>query len=98
MKSHRIFPVFLFLAAIASLVSPTMYAQPYVDPFQIRYTHGFRSKDSYATPFTHRYAGSDLPLRIKENTYLLLSPYYESWNINSADKEVAPLVKALHCL
>jgi hypothetical protein len=78
------------------LFNLSLYAQPYVDPFQIRHTTGFRSKDAYATPFTHVYAGSDVPLRLKENTYLLLSPYYESWNIDQADnKEFVPEVRSI---
>lgn len=82
--------VFFLLTATALL------AQPYVDPFQVRYTSGFRSKNAYATPFTHIWAGSDLPLRLKGNTYLLLSPYYEGWNIDSASqKEFVPGVQSL---
>ncbi|MFM2135558.1 MAG: hypothetical protein RL021_958 [Bacteroidota bacterium] len=78
------------------LTTLSLDAQPYIDPFQIRHTTGFRSKDSYATPFTHVYAGSDLPLRLKENTFLLLSPFYESWNIDHGEnKEFLPNVRSI---
>src|SRR4029077_1396316 len=48
------------------------------------------------TPFMHFWAGSDLPIKIKDKTYLLLSPYVESWRIDSATTEnVVPSVKGL---
>ncbi|HEX6334573.1 MAG TPA: hypothetical protein VFZ78_10125 [Flavisolibacter sp.] len=59
-------------------------AQPYVDPFQVRYLHAFRQGSGKATPFTHLWAGSDIPLRLREKTYLVLSPYFEQWNLDSA--------------
>src|SRR4029079_4981641 len=72
-------------------------AQPYVDPFQVRYTYAFRSDgNSRGTPFTHLWAGSDLPIKIKNNTYLLLSPFYENWQIDSASvKDIQPTVHSI---
>jgi hypothetical protein len=72
-------------------------AQPYVDPFQVRYTYAFRSGgNSRGTPFTHLWAGSDLPIKIKNNTYLLLSPFYENWQIDSGSvKNIQPTVHSL---
>ncbi len=59
-------------------------AQPYVDLINFRYTHAFKDKNANATPFNYLYIGSDLPLRFKNGTILLLSPFYENWNIDSA--------------
>lgn len=47
-----------------------------------------KNKNNTATPFTHLWAGSDVPIKLKENTYLLLSPYYERWSWDSADQQV----------
>ncbi|QEC68447.1 hypothetical protein FRZ67_14455 [Panacibacter ginsenosidivorans] len=62
-------------------------AQPYVDPLNIRYTHAFKGKNKPATPFQHLYLGSDLPVKLKNNALFVFSPFYESWNIDSADKK-----------
>jgi len=59
-------------------------AQPYVDPLNIRYTNAFKGKNPSATPFTHLYIGSDFPVKMKHNGLLIFSPFYESWNIDSA--------------
>jgi hypothetical protein len=71
-------------------------AQPYVDPFQVRWTYGLRNGNAAATPHTHLWAGSDLPIKLKDRTYQLFSPYYESWNIDSAEKEnIVPRVQSI---
>jgi hypothetical protein len=73
-------------------------AQPYVDIFQFRYTHAFRSQNnsSRGTPFNHFWAGSDIPLKLKEKTYLIFSPYFENWQIDSGSREnIVPSVKGL---
>ena len=78
------------------LLAAPLFSQPYVDLFQVRYTYGFRNDKAEATPFIHLWAGSDLPVKLKENTYLLFSPYYERWQIDSAEKEnVVPAVQSL---
>lgn len=78
------------------VLSTQLLAQPYVDPFQVRYTYGFRNNNAEATPFTHLWAGSDIPIKLKENTYLILSPYYEQWQIDSASKEeISPAVHSV---
>lgn len=67
-----------------------------MDPLNIRYTHAFRNDGAFATPHDHLYIGSDLPLKLKENTYLLLSPFYERWQIDSgAKKDIVPTVQSL---
>lgn len=83
----------LFTATFFSLA---LVAQPFVDPFQVRYTHAFRKDGSQATPFSHLWMGSDLPIKLREKTYLLLSPFYEQWKIDSAGRENSyPSVKSL---
>jgi hypothetical protein len=88
---------YVMIVSLQSFVA-VAYAQPYVDIFQVRYTYAFRSPNdqSKGTPFMHFWAGSDLPIKIKDKTYLLLSPYVESWRIDSAATEnVVPSVKGL---
>jgi len=87
-------PLLFFSFQILTLL---LAAQPYVDPFQVRYTYAFRpGGHSRGTPFTHLWAGSDLPIKIKNNTYLLLSPFYENWQIDSASvKNIQPTVHSL---
>lgn len=71
-------------------------AQPYVDLFQVRYMNAFKNSKGQATPFTHLWAGTDLPLKIKNNTYILLSPFYELWKFDSAhNDDIVPKVQSL---
>ncbi len=71
-------------------------SQPYVDPVQVRWTYGFRNADAAATPHTHLWVGSDLPIKLKDRTYQLFSPFFESWKIDSAGKEnIVPQVQSL---
>jgi hypothetical protein len=88
----KIFTISLFLVFIQAAIS-----QPYVDPFQLRYTYALRSPGNYrGTPYTHLWAGSDIPLRMKNGNYFLLSPYYENWQLDSGS--VNPMMPALHGL
>jgi len=85
-----------FMMSLAMVLSSELLAQPYVDPFQVRYMYAFRSNNTPATPYTHLYAGTDLPIRFKGGGLLLLSPYYEQWSIDSADtREIYPTVKSV---
>lgn len=85
------------LLSVLMLLLLAATAQPYVDPLQVRYTNAFRSQQkSRATPFTHWWAGNDLPIKIKDKTYLLLSPYYENWQFDSASiKKIIPSVQGI---
>lgn len=85
------------LFVILQLLCLTALSQPYVDPLQIRYTLATRSSgQSRGTPFSHLWIGSDIPVELKTKTYLLLSPYYESWQIDSAKvKNSIPHVQGL---
>lgn len=74
---------------LCTLVSYTVISQPYIDPLQVRYTMGLKDNSSIqrGTPFTHLWAGSDIPVNLASETYLLLSPYYENWQLDSGSKE-----------
>lgn len=93
-KANAIGSFLLIILALLFVIS--MQAQPYVDPLQVRYMHAFKNNKPIATPFTHLWIGSDVPVKLKEDSYLLLSPYYEQWNIDSSDKkEIFPIIHSL---
>lgn len=75
---YQLFWVILF----SCFLKPS--AQPYVDPFQVRLLRAFHGEGSNATPFTHIYAGSDMPLRLNSGKLVVVSPSFENWNIDSA--------------
>lgn len=79
------------------IVAPVhLEAQPYVDPVQIRYMYGWRDQKAYATPHTHAWIGADLPVSIGKNSFLLISPAFEEWQIDSAKKEnIIPSLRSL---
>jgi hypothetical protein len=86
---------FLFLQGILFL-NLSAWSQPYIDPLQVRYMSAGESKDPVATPFSHLYIGSDLPIKLKNEMIILLSPYYEQWSIDSAETEnLYPTVKSV---
>jgi hypothetical protein len=59
-------------------------AQPYIDLVQIRYTQSQANEDSEISSFRHLWIGSDLPIKLKDKSYLVLSPTYEEWNLDSS--------------
>ncbi|PHN03696.1 aminotransferase class V-fold PLP-dependent enzyme [Flavilitoribacter nigricans] len=63
----------------------SLWAQPYVDPIQVRYQTAF--KNGPATPFNHIWMGGDLPFELKKNTYILFSPSFEEWQLDQKDPE-----------
>lgn len=75
------------LLAIASLIAIETVAQPFVDPFHIRYTYGLKKSASNGTPFNHLFIGPDLPLKLKNNGLFVISPVYEKWDIDSASQQ-----------
>ena len=81
---------------IACLYALSVVAQPYIDVINIRYTRAFDTKNSNATPFSHLYIGQDLPFKMKKNKFIVLSPFYEKWNIDSgSNKNFIPSVSSI---
>jgi hypothetical protein len=86
----------LFLACCLLFLTIKLWSQPYVDPFQVRYMSALQNNKPVATPFTHLWMGSDLPIKLKGGAILLLSPYFEQWSIDSAEtEEIYPTVQSL---
>ena len=81
---------------VSFAITGSVFAQPYIDPLQVRYMYAFPGNNSSTTPFTHIYVGSDLGLKLGENTYGLFSPFYEQWSIDSAEQEqYYPVVRSI---
>jgi len=73
-----------------------IFSQPYIDPLDVRYMNASHNASKSATPFTHLYIGSDLPIKLKNKGFLVFSPSYESWNIDSASgKNYLPEVNSV---
>ncbi len=92
-KAFKIRRIGLFI--LACLVAVYTNAQPYVDPLNIRYTGTlFNNKNSIT--FSHLYIGSDLPFKLKNSKLIVISPFYEQWNFDSAsNKYFLPVVKSV---
>jgi hypothetical protein len=86
----------LMILTFTLLFTTQLCSQPFVDPIQVRYMYAFRNNKPETTPFSHLWVGSDFPIKLTENTYFLLSPYYEQWHINPADNQNSyPAVQSL---
>jgi hypothetical protein len=84
------------LLAILIMIAIKGFTQPYVDPFHVRHTYGLKSNSGSGTPFNHLYIGPDLPLKLRNNGLLVISPVYEKWDIDSASEEsYLPQVKSI---
>ena len=76
-----------FLIAILISVTVNGLAQPYVDPFHLRYSYGTKNNNGSGTPYNHIYIGPDFPLKLRNNGFFVISPVYERWNIDSASEK-----------
>lgn len=75
----------VLLLMLLGLTTDLLFAQPYVDPIQVRYQYAM--DNGPVTPFSHLWIGGDLPITVKKNTYLLFSPSYEEWQLDMDDPE-----------
>lgn len=92
---HGALSIFWASLLLVFFQSQMLQAQPYIDPFQVRYTSAANSNGGGATPFTHLWAGCDLPIKLKENSYLILSPTYEKWQLDLNNEEsIYPAVQS----
>jgi len=86
----------LLIGCLLLIIAAPVFSQPYVDPFNIRYTSAFHNKAASGTPFSHLYIGPDFPLKQRNNGLIVISPAYESWNIDSAsNKNYLPSVSSI---
>lgn len=88
---QRAFAVFLACIFLHSAI-----AQPYIDLLNMRYMNAFGSGNKHATPFEHAYMGSDIPIQLKHNKLIVISPFYDNWNIDSgSEKNFIPQVSGI---
>lgn len=79
----------LFMLACKVVVNTK--AQPHVDLLNTRYTSSlFNNKNT--TRFSHLYVSSDIPLKLKKNKLIVLSPFFDQSNIDSMDNKNYPPV------
>ncbi len=74
------------LFIVACIIVVHTKAQPYVDLLNTRYTSSLFNNKT-ATSFTHLYVGADLPFKLKNNKLIVLSPFYDQWNIDSVNNK-----------
>jgi hypothetical protein len=87
--------LFLVMGCLLGL-SITLWSQPYIDPLQVRYLSGFNGSQGEVSSFSHLWVGSDLPIKLKERTYLILSPAYEQWQFEMGNAETTyPTLRGL---
>ncbi len=83
------------LTLLACIAVANLAAQPYVDPLNIRFTRSMGNNNQKSTSFSHLYIGSDLPVKLNHGIVLVISPFYERWNIDSgANKNYVPVVSS----
>jgi len=83
------------ISILVCMASISTNAQPYVDVINVRYSSSL-SNNKGATSFTHLYVGSDLPFKLKNNKLVVLSPFFEQWNIDSINnKHYLPAVSSI---
>lgn len=73
----------------------SVYGQPFIDVFQSRYMRGIGNNATPDASFAHLWFGCDLPIRLKKDTYLVLSPSHEIWHLAVIDNEYVPDVYSL---
>lgn len=83
----------LLTAMLACMIATNLFAQPYIDLLNTRFTKAFPNNNS--TAFTHFYTGADIPLKQKNGGFIVISPAYETWNIDSASKDYLPDVSSI---
>lgn len=57
-------------------------AQPYIDPLQLRYLQPINSSSGDVEDFSHLWIGTDIPIGLGKNSYLVLSPAFERWHFD----------------
>ncbi len=75
----------ILIILVACMASLYIIAQPYVDPIHFRYTRAFGN--SNGRPFSHLFIGPDFPFKMKKNRFVVLSPFFDNWNIDSASNK-----------
>jgi hypothetical protein len=69
------------------LFTTSVFSQPYFEPLQVRHTNAFKNNQYETSLFNITEISSELPIKIKNNDYLILSPFYSNTQINLEDTD-----------
>ena len=69
------------------LFTTSLFSQSYFEPLQVRHTNAFKNNQYGTSIFKISEISSELPIRIKNNNYLLISPFYSNNQINLEDTD-----------
>lgn len=64
------------------LFTTSLFSQPYFEPLQVRHTNAFKNSQYETSLFKISEISSELPIKIKNNNYFLISPFYSNTQIN----------------
>ncbi len=78
------------------LFTAPLFSQPYFEPLQVRHTNAFKNNQFETSLFNTLEISSEIPLKIKNNDYILLSPFYSNTQINIEDSNYQfPTIQSL---
>lgn len=69
------------------LFTTSLFSQPYFEPLQVRHTNAFKNSQYETSLFKISEISSELPIKIKNNDYLIISPFYSNTQISLEDTD-----------
>lgn len=69
------------------LFTTSLFSQPYFEPLQVRHTNAFKNNQYETSLFKISEISSELPIKIKDSHYLLISPFYSNTQIDLEDTD-----------
>lgn len=67
------------------LFTTSLFSQSYFEPLQVRHTNAFKNNQYETSLFKISEISSELPIKLKNNNYFLISPFYSNTQINLED-------------
>jgi hypothetical protein len=78
------------------LFTTPLFSQSYFEPLQVRHTNAFKNNQYETSLFKISEISSELPIKIKNNHYFLISPFYSNTQINLEDtNHQFPVIQSL---
>ncbi|RVT78255.1 hypothetical protein EOD40_03175 [Flavobacterium sufflavum] len=69
------------------LFTTSLFSQSYFEPLQVRHTNAFKNNQYGTSLFQISEISSELPIKIKNNNYLFVSPFYSNNQITLEDTD-----------
>lgn len=67
------------------LFTTSLFSQSYFEPLQVRHTNAFKNNQYETSLLNISEISSELPIKIKNNDYLIVSPFYSNIHISLED-------------